>query len=321
MHKTLSVVVIFVLAGCSGMATPSAPSLAGLAPGGAAPGTFSVPHLAELASLASGGRSLKATQDLYVSDFATGNVEVLQNAGYQKIGMIKNGLGSPDGDYLDAKGNLYVANYGGRTITEYPPGQKMPSFTYSSGMQAPVNVTVDAKGNVYESDFKGFVNEYAQNSNVAEYTCTPGGGVEGVAINKHGDVFVSYNPRFGPAKIVEYKNTLSGCHNTLLDPGFKFIGGIQFDRHDNLLVCDQSGPAVDVLEPPYTSITSTLGGNYQEPFHITLSRDNKVAYVADPHTPAVYVLKYPSGEPIATLGMANGVSQPAGAVDAPNAVY
>lgn len=308
MFKSLSVAAIALIAGCSGGITPSAPP--------------ALNNVSNLDPLNMSRRAATIVKDLYVSDFQTGFVEILSNQNYEPIDTIMAGLGNPDGDYLDAKGNLYVANYGGKTITEYPPGQKTPSFTYSANMWAPVNVTVDAKGNVYEADFKrAQINEYAQNTNVQKYSCSPGGNVEGAAIDKRGDVFVDYNVRGGTSKVVEYKHTLSGCHETTLEPDFHFVGGIAIDRNDNLIVCDQGSKSVDILDPPYTTITSTLGSGYREPFHVTLRRDNKLAFISDPELPALFVLEYPSGKLVVRLGAANGVGSPGGAVDAPNAVY
>jgi hypothetical protein len=289
--------------------------LAVAACGGASTALNAAPSLPDEAA----ARSI--AKDLYITDFGTHNVEVLTNTNYSKVGMIKNGLSTPDGDFLSKDGALFVANYGGKTITEYAPGAKMPSFTYSEGMYAPVDVTVDARGNVYEADFHGYVNEYARHSNATLHTCTPSGGVEGVAVDPQGDVFVSFNPRFGNARIAEYKGGLSGCQEKVFGPQFKFVGGIALDAQRNLIVCDQRAAKIDVLKPPYQHVTSTLGSNFTGPFHITLSKNNKLAFVADPYLPGVFVLAYPSGRQIALLGTANGLTQPAGAVDWPNAVY
>lgn len=260
-------------------------------------------------------------KDLYVSDFGSEDVVVLKNTTYKEVGTISNGLVSPDGDFLDGSGNLYVADYDGIDIQEYKPSGKSPSFTYNTGMIDPVNVSVDTHGNVYEADYDGgYVNEYAQKSNTVINSC-PSGFVEGVAVDQNNDIFVDYNSTpSGPGKIAEYKGGLAGCNATVLGVTLDFAGGLVLDAHDNLIVCDETAPSVDTIEPPYTGITSTLGSGYTLPFHVTLAKNNKLAFVADIEN-AVYVLDYPSGAVVTTLGSANGLVYPAGAVDGPNAIY
>lgn len=284
-------------------------------------GGASVPVVTQFDRTAPVDEAAKIAQDLYVVDVGSLSVKILSNGKYAQVGTIKKGLSTPDGDYLSKDGALFVANYGGKTITEYAQGATKPTFTYSQGMYAPVNVTVDAHGNVFEADYHGYVAEYARHSNVAMHTCTPNGGVEGVAVNARGDVFVSYNPRFGSARIAEYKGGLNGCQSKILKPQFKFVGGLALDAKGNLIVCDQQKAAVDVLKPPYAKVTSMLGSNYTGPFHITLSKSNKLAFVSDPYLPGVFVIEYPSGKLVTVLGSKNGLEKPFGAVDSPNAVY
>jgi hypothetical protein len=262
-------------------------------------------------------------KDLYVSDAGTGVVDVLANKGYKPIGTISSGLAGPDGDFLDKAGNLYVANYAGPYVEEYAPGGSTPSFTYSTGMADAVGVGVDGKGNVYEADYSasGFVNEYKQGSNTVLNTCLVGGNAEGVAVDAKGDVFVDYNLSTGGAKIAEYKKGLKGCHETVLGVSLSFAGGMVLDKASNLVVCDQQGPTVDVIAPPYSSVTRTIGSGFSDPFHVTLSLKNKLAFVADVSNAAVYVINYTTGAITKTLNSANGITDPYSAVDGPNAVY
>jgi hypothetical protein len=266
----------------------------------------------------------KGAKDLFVDDFGTNAVEVLKNKSWTNIGSISSGIDGPDGNFADKKGNLYVANYAGVNITEYKEKTgSSPTYTYNSGMTDPVAVTTDAKGNVYEGDYadggSGFVNEYAQGSNTVVQSCSPGGAVEGVAVDAKGDVFVAYNMSSG-ARITEYTGGLKSCNGTVLGVSLGFAGGMVLDKNNDIIVCDQTAAAVDVIDPPYTSISGTLGSGYSDPFHVTLNKKEKEAYVADYAAADVQVLSYPSGSNIATLGSANGLSDPAAAVDGQNYV-
>lgn len=268
-------------------------------------------------------RDLKPTKDgrvrdLYVSDFRT--VLLLKNGGYKSAGAITKGLVSPDGDYVDAAGNFYVADYDGVDIQEYKPGGRSPSFTYRQGMIDPINVSVDSHGNVYEADYDGwYVNEYAQKSNAVISSCSPGGAVEGVAVDADGDVFVDYNQQAsGSGRIAEYKGGLGGCHEKTFKLALEFAGGIVLDAHRNLIVVDQNAPAVDVIKPPYSSVTGTLGSGYLAPFMVTLNKSNKLAFVTDLYVVDVVDYRYGSVVKMISLGYGDA---PAGAVDDPNAVY
>ena len=56
---------------------------------------------------------------LYVSDAGINAVDVLANNSWTYSGSITSGINGPDGNWVDKKGNIYVANYGGPNVTEY----------------------------------------------------------------------------------------------------------------------------------------------------------------------------------------------------------
>ena len=57
------------------------------------------------------------------------------------------------------------------------------------------------------------------------------------------------------------------------------------------MICDQLALSVDIIPPPYTSVGSTLGLGWSDPFHVTINKKNKQAYVADAGTGEVTVLR------------------------------
>jgi hypothetical protein len=262
-------------------------------------------------------------KDLFVSDGGSNAVDVLSYPSWSYYSDITSGIDGPDGNWVDTNGNLYIANYLGINITEYN-SSGAPIYTYSNGIEDPVNVSTDKNGNVYEADFYGnYVNEYAQQSNTVLYSCAAGGYVEGVAVDQHGDVFVDYWNGQMPGNvgyIVEYPRGLSGCNATLLGATVSFPGGMVLDKSDNLIICDQGGPTVDIIAPPYNAVTTTLGSGYSDPFHVTINRARTQAYVADYSTGNVYVMPYPAGAPITTLGSGNGINFAWSAVDGKNYV-
>jgi DNA-binding beta-propeller fold protein YncE len=145
--------------------------------------------------------------------------------------------------------------------------------------------------------------------------------VQGVAVDKAGDVFADVSIGSSGAYITEYQNGLNGCHATILAVSLASAGGMAIDRNSDLIVCDQMGPTVDVIAPPYTIVTRTLGSGFADPYDVTLNRKNTLAFVPDAYYAEVFVIDYATGVIKETLGAANGLSHPLSAVDGPNAVY
>ncbi len=310
-RRTISVsaatIGIAVLAACGGRMETSPPPL---------PATDAVRNI------------YPGVKDLYVTDLGTNAVELLKNRTYAPDTTITSGVNHPNGGWIDKKGNLYVANSGADNITEYAPNDTTPAFTYSAGMEYPAAVTTDAAGNVYEGDYdngvNGHVSEYPQHSDAPKYTCQfyPPGGIEGVAVDGAHDVFLAYNLfSSGGAEIVEFKGGLRGCHGTALGVRLEEAGGIAIDNNANLVVCDIGAQAVDVIDPPYSGVTRTIGSGFTNPFGVSLGKSNKLAFVADPNKRAVYVIDFATGKIRKTLGFSDGVYNPSDAIDGPNAVY
>jgi hypothetical protein len=268
---------------------------------------------------------------LYVSDLADGVVKILANGSYRDAGAI-TGLSEPVDVTLDKLGNLYVANYGG-SVTQYTPGNTTPAFTYTAGMTHPYGVTADAHGNVFEADAgtgssSATVNEYFQGVNTPVASCAPGKstggnfGVLGVAVDKKGDVFVAYiPPGSSNGAVAEYAGGLAGCNDKAFPFSFNLPEGLALDANGNLLLCDTLNGVVDVLPPPYTSISRTIGSGFTYPATVRLSKDNKRVFIADNGPNTVTVVYYPTGSNLKVLGTPNGISNVGGAVDGPNAVY
>ncbi len=249
--------------------------------------------------------------------------EVLEfNNTYKSTGTISDS--GPDGDWIDANDNLYVSNFsrGNVTVNEYNTADAL-IFTYSNGLTEPVDVTTDTTGNVIVANFNGYhervgtVVAYPQGKNTASVTCNTGLANEGVAVDSKGDLFVTgYSS--GSGKIIEYKGGLtSQCSATTLAPTLSSPGGIQVDKRDDLVVCDQL-TAVDIIPPPYTSVRKRItvpgGSDYH---HDALTSDNTLLFIADPNAAVVDVVDYPSGTLVKQLNSSNGLSSPFGVATYP----
>lgn len=300
---------VAVFAGCAGGSSSSGSSTL---PGSAAPsrvGSFT--QSAERPSIvlahARSGR-------IAVADRGTGAVEILDSA-YQLEYSITAGLCNLYGDYYDTNGNLYVANSAssgckGATVTEYNK-QGALKFTYSSGISNPINVTVDRSGNVYVLDYgyySGAVVEYPQGSNTPSVTCSADNYTSGAAVDSHGNVFVTLGP-----SIIEYVGGLTGCNYTVLGVSLHEGGGLQIDKHGNLVACDQ-GASVDIIPPPYSSIKSKITS---DAYNVALNKKENLIFITETGNKDVLVDKYPSGKHVTTLGSGNGLSEPIGVATYP----
>jgi DNA-binding beta-propeller fold protein YncE len=269
----------------------------------------------------------EGVKDIYVSDLGASAVQMIRNKGYFYDGSISSGMVFPSAVALDRSGNLYVSDYGTVSVTEFPPGSSSPSHTYSAGMEFPVNVTADRNGNVYEADqgiageYDGFVAEYPQGKDHVVGSCSPHGNVEGVAVDQAGDVFVSYNLS-SQGKIVEYTGGLKGCKATTLGATFADAGGIALDDNHNIIICDRLAHVIEVLAPPYSSVTRTIGPTTGNPYNATIDKSNTKVFAADDILGAVYVIDYASGATLVTIkGGYFGLNTPTGAVDGPDDVH
>lgn len=264
---------------------------------------------------------------LYVNDRDKHAVIVLKQSDWKEIKdkIVTKGIKKPRGNWVDKLGNLYVANesdFGG-DVTEYNSELSL-IFTYNAYLFRPNAVTTDSAGNVYVADDLSTVVEYAQATNKVVGVCGLSAHfLLGVAVDRQGDVFISDYNGSGPIESIrEYPGGLvaSGCNSTVLPIAIS-PRGMVIDPHDNLVVSDDVEAKIDIIAPPYTSITGTFGsGKLVTPIDVTIDESGKQAYVTDEGARAVQVFSYPDGAVLATLGSANGLSGPTAAVDSNNYV-
>ena len=97
------------------------------------------------------------------------------------------------------------------------------------------------------------------------------------------------------------------------------------DSNSNLIACNQYSPnygSVDVLDPPYSSVSRTIGPVFGDPSSVSINKKNKLVYVGDILYDTITVINYQTGQSVKVLnGATYGISLIIGVVDAPNAVY
>jgi hypothetical protein len=277
---------------------------------------FAGPAKAQAASHAS--PLSKIGRDLFVSQGGN-DVLALKNGSYNPVGEITSGVNGSDGIWVDKHGNLYVSNFNSSDVTEYAPGGSSPICTYNSGILDPTNVTTDNAGNVYVVDFyvdqnPGYIDKFPQCVNTMSAQYPISSGPQGVAVDRHGDIFVSYYSSGGA--FVEFKHGSSQA--TPLSVKTTLPGGLLLDKNDNLIADDDN--SIVVIAPPYTTATPIVN-SVSGPFRESLNRAESLLFSANTGSNTVTVYRYPSGQLLDTLGASNGITSPLGVAESPNASF
>lgn len=261
-------------------------------------------------------RRHRTLKELVIADPVLGELMIFNNQ-YIQTGFISDSV--PVGAWVDANENAYAANpsFGsGVSVTEYNKAGSLV-YTYNASLTDPVNVTTDKTGNVYVTNIgtsSASVIQYPQTNNNPVNTCFTGGlNAAGIAVDGKGNVFVSANnPNTNSGVLLEYKQGLSGCNVTTLGATLGSAGGLQLDNKGDLVACDQL-VGVDIIPPPYSSVGKTITVTGASNYHAdALNGTNSKLFVVDSGLDEVYVLSYPGGTLLKTLGYSNGLYRPSG---------
>jgi hypothetical protein len=114
----------------------------------------------------------KKSKLLYVSNYSDNEVFVYDNLTGKQVGSL-SGFSSPQGQCVDAKGDVYIANGGDGTVVEYAHGGSDPVQTFTTSGDA-FGCSVDAQNDLAVTDFLG--TNYAAGS----ITVFPKGSTKGV---------------------------------------------------------------------------------------------------------------------------------------------
>lgn len=198
------------------------------------------------------------TAYIYVADENNSQIDIfpLKGRNQPQVGTITSGIESPYGIWFDRRTqSLYVANQTNNTVTVYPYGSTHPSLTYSQDLDRPLYPIVDRHGHLFVSNANnGTVVEYSAGStDVRQVLQTPGIEADGMAFDKHGNLYVGYRTcPSGSGSIEKFAPGSRRGHvigMTLSDPQ-----GVAVDSSGNVVV-DETGTAnsrlhrIDVFPP------------------------------------------------------------------------
>ena len=259
---------------------------------------------------------------LYVADQPNQRVAIFSQRTGAPTGQITDAISGPDGLYVDPSGTLYVCNFGGGTITEYPKGQTTHSKTLT-GTVAPKFVVAGRDGTVYVGDYGdgsgGNVEEYANGSTTPTLLISFASGPLGVALDKHNKLYVAYNNGNNfDIEVLKFKPGSSNGKNLGIHIKNGNAGGLAFDENDDLLLVDQSLPGVDIFPPGATTPSKQIKG-FSKAYQIALNQKNTHLFVSNPSGPSVKEVAYPSGTPIRSFS--SSLSAAFGVATSPDSPY
>jgi len=201
---------------------------------------------------------------------------------------------------VDTNDNLYVANAQDENVLVYANGSTSPTATLNDPNKFPCDVAVGADGTVYVANGSGTM---FSSGNVVIY---PQGATEptqtlnnkhfyhvaGLALDKAGNLFVSYNV-FGGSQtggVVEFKAP-NFKHTIDMHVTLGYAGGVGFDGAGHLLVVDQKAPSLNVYNVGQRTQIATLSLPGASWF-FAFNKKSTNLYVADSQLGEIDIFSY-----------------------------
>jgi sugar lactone lactonase YvrE len=196
-------------------------------------------------------------------------------------------LQGPEGIAVDGKGDLYIADTGGKQVLKetLSGGQYTQTVIANAqnGLRNPVGVAVDANGNVYIADsMVGILKETLTSSGYTQSIVITAGQPVGVAVDANGVLYFTNLT----SVIKAVPNGGQYTQTTLLSslsPGNSAIStqGIAVDSNGNVYVTDTGNQRVIKFSPANNSYTqSTVASGFEFPWGVAVDFAGNV-YVGD----------------------------------------
>jgi DNA-binding beta-propeller fold protein YncE len=263
---------------------------------------------------------IAGTDYLYIADEYNSQIDIfpLKGRNQPQVGTITVGIDLPYGIWFDrGTQSLYVANQANNTVTVYPYGSIQPTLTYSQDLNRPLFPIVDRQGDLFVSNANnGTVVEYlAGSTSVHQVLQTPGVEADGMAFDRHGNLYVAYRTcPSGSGSIEKFAPGSTQGHvigMALSDPQ-----GVIVDSHGNVVV-DETGTAnnrldrIDVFPPgsktPSLQVPMPQGNL---PIELVIDCDLDHLYVAGLYSGAAFGSKYPlAGQTLVVKDQVSAVLQ------------
>ena len=230
-------------------------------------------------------------------------------AGTTVLNAVTNGLNQPYGMGVDPTGNVYVVNYGGKTVTEYSTAGV--ATTYSTNVPAgPVGITFDSSGNAYvlgESS-ETVVKFTGGMSGTASTLITGATAPTAITIDASNNLFVANIA--GANRVQKYTSSGTPILTITGSATYPMSAGIGVDASDNLWVADNHlGSSVDEYNSAGTLVQELSRGSANSAIYIDGANNDFLTTIT-----GEYVAAYTPGWATATQTITPPFSSPRGVV-------
>jgi DNA-binding beta-propeller fold protein YncE len=247
------------------------------------------------ASVASKNEANKGSSYLYVANWGFGSgggIDVFLRDDPSKgtVDRIHDGVFTPDGIFVDARGNLYVTNghmSGRESVEMYAKGGHKPIRIYTGALCA-FGVIAATDGTVYIADAcggphtRGRVLVYPPGKTKPSRAFFPGGAPYCLTLDAKNNIYVGYNSVGSYAgQVKRYRPGAKDGVNLLPPNTVYFATGVAVDEHGALLVADEKGGAIDVFTAKDQPPSRVIRTGQAHPFMFTFDRREDTIYVSD----------------------------------------
>jgi sugar lactone lactonase YvrE len=238
---------------------------------------------------------------VYIVSNGNRSIEIYDasNLGAGPCGSV-TGLSSPQGLFVDSKGNLWVVDAVSQQIFEFAPGKKNPAVTLSDPNGVPNDVVVDeTSGTAYVTEYQNNVNPrtlvevYPKGSTLPTGSLSDPNARNGAydTVDNKGNLYVTFMTQDNKAQVDRWIGGAGSPQNL----GLQLVssGGIVTTASGSLAVCDPFAFRCGSFPRGSTTMSRVFGhmGRFSEgvgpdkppflhPDTLALDRDEHLAYVA-----------------------------------------
>lgn len=185
---------------------------------------------------------------------------------------------NPWGIGSDPSGNIYVANYGGNSITKYTSSGAY-SGVFIASVTGPTSIVFDASGNAYVGTKTGSIFKYNTSGTLLGTVATTPASVYGLGIDVAGNIYAA---DYVTKAVYKYSNSVPGTllltiasSANLIDPA-----GVEADGTGNIYIDDVGGTQIVKYSSAGAYISTLVTGLGTPAYGFYMDKSNNI-YVGD----------------------------------------
>lgn len=237
-----------------------------------------------------------SADSVYVTNWGTDTISILDGGSVTSFGS--PALNDPTGIAFDPlNGNLFVANSGNGTISEFSAAGVLINASYATGLGDAQGIAFDSSGNLFVvSKDQGNIYKIADGGATSLYASTVT-GINDVAIDKAGNLYVTTGTLNG-IKVITTTNFIGDL--TITGHPLNRPDGLAFDKNGNLYVANDFDPSIESIAPGGFGSVIVNGNPLFRPRGVIFDSTGDNIWVADEGTGQVTEYNALTGQLITT---------------------